>query len=272
MSAEFDVPDMRAIVGTHDVVLITLETLRYDVAQACHERGETPVLSARLPASGWARRHTPGSFTYAAHQAFFAGFLPTPAAPGPHQRLFALAFEGSETIGERTFVFDDAATIVEGFAAHGYHTLCIGGVGFFNLCNALGRALPAAFRERHWQPAFGVTAPRSTDAQVELAVERLGSAGFADRRVFLFLNVSALHQPTRHSAADAPADGLATHAAALRYVDGALAPLFAALERRGPCFAIVCSDHGTAYGEGGYHGHRLAHDVVMHVPYAHFRL
>ena len=28
------IPDMHAIVGSHDIVFITLDTLRYDVAQA----------------------------------------------------------------------------------------------------------------------------------------------------------------------------------------------------------------------------------------------
>ena len=32
-------PDMRRIVGTHDVVLVTLDTLRYDVAQAQWQAG-----------------------------------------------------------------------------------------------------------------------------------------------------------------------------------------------------------------------------------------
>jgi hypothetical protein len=44
--------------------------------------------------------------------------------------------------------------------------------------------------------------------------------------------------------------------------------LFEALRRRGPSAAIVCSDHGTCYGEDGYTGHRLAHPVVWTVPYA----
>jgi hypothetical protein len=35
---------------------------------------------------------------------------------------------------------------------------------------------------------------------------------------------------------------------------------------------IACSDHGTAYGEDGHHGHRLAHEVVWTVPYAEFTL
>src|SRR5688572_14638747 len=140
--SEHEHPDMHAIVGDHDLLLITLDTLRFDAAQRCFERGELPVLSAYLPASGWERRHTPGSFTYAAHAAFFAGFLPTPARPGPHPRLFALDFEGSETTAPGTYVFRDRADIVSGLRDAGYHTICIGGVGFFNKRNPLGSQFP----------------------------------------------------------------------------------------------------------------------------------
>jgi len=44
------------------------------------------------------------------------------------------------------------------------------------------------------------------------------------------------------------------------------------MRKRAPTFAIVCSDHGTAYGEDGYRGHRLAHEVVWTVPYAEILL
>jgi hypothetical protein len=267
-----EMPDMRAIVGSHDIVLLSLDTLRFDAAQRCFERGELPCLSRHLPASGWERRHTPGSFTYAAHAAFFAGFLPTPATPGPHPRLFALEFDGSETTVDGTYVVRGRADIVGGLADAGYHTLCIGGVGFFNLRNALGRQLPGLFAERHWTPTFGVTSRDSTEQQVSLACGRLADADLHQRRCFLFINVSALHQPNHHYLPGADNDSFDTHCAALRYVDGALAPLFGALRRRGPAFVIVCSDHGTAYGEDGYHGHRLAHEVVMTVPYAHFAI
>ncbi len=80
---------MQEIVGTYDILLITLDTLRYDVAQDMWREGRTPFLASLLPPRGWEARHTPGSFTYAAHHAFFAGFLPTPAEPGVHPRLFA---------------------------------------------------------------------------------------------------------------------------------------------------------------------------------------
>jgi hypothetical protein len=260
----------RAIVGSHDILLITLDTLRYDVARDALARGDTPNLAALLPAGGWERRHTPGSFTYAAHQAFFAGFLPTPAAPGRHPRLFAARFAGSETTSDETYVFD-TPDIVSGLAQEGYHTACIGGVGFFNLQTPLSQVLPALFAERHWSPQLGVTDPRSTEHQVRLAVEVLERCE-RDRRVFLFINVSALHQPNRFYLPGAQEDSLASHAAALAYVDSQLPPLFAALRRRGPALCILCADHGTAYGEEGYVGHRLAHPVVWEVPYAEFVL
>ena len=269
-----DPVDAGAIIGTHDLLLLTLDTLRYDVACRSLAEGRTPNLARHLPGGAWEERHSPGSFTYAAHQAFFAGFLPTPAAPGRHPRLFALSFQGSETTTSRTCVLD-APDIVTGLAGRGYHTACIGGVGFFNQQNALGRVLPGLFAESHWSPALGVADPRSTENQVQLAEEILARVP-SERRVLLFLNVSALHQPNHfYAPAGAPADGkdsIETHAAALEYVDRHLPRLFAALAARGPTFCVVCSDHGTAYGDDGYWGHRLAHPVVWTVPYAEFFL
>ena len=64
----------------------------------------------------------------------------------------------------------------------------------------------------------------------------------------------------------------ATQAAALSYVDQHLPSLFAHMSSRAPTLCIVCSDHGTAYGEDGYAGHRHAHRVVWTVPYAEFIL
>lgn len=258
--------DMNAIVGTHDLALIVLDTLRYDVAVEEMAAGRTPNLAARFPA-GWERRHSPGTFTYAAHAAFFAGFFPTPAAPGRHRRRLALGFDGSETIGPTTCVLS-GASIVEGLAARGYHTLCVGGVGFFNLKNPLGSALPGLFAERHWDPSTGVADRASFENQIAI-VERALAALPPSRRAFTFVNVSALHQPNHFYLDGAPPpDTRASHAAALRYVDRHIPRLFDALARRGPAFAIVCSDHGTLYGEDGYTGHRIAHPIVTTVPYA----
>lgn len=257
---------MPEIVGTHDIILVTLDTLRYDVAQSLWRAGRTPFLASLLPAHGWEERHSPGSFTYAAHHAFFAGFLPTPAKPGRHTRLFAARFPGSETTSASTYVFD-APDIVSGLAACGYHTVCIGGVGFFNQASPLGSVLPGLFQESHWSADLGVSDPDSTANQVRLACQILARVP-DEQRLFLFLNISALHQPNCFYLPEATHDTVESHAAALIYVDTQLPPLFRALRKRAPLLALLCSDHGTAYGEEGYSGHRLAHPVVWTVPYA----
>ncbi len=260
----------RQLVGSHDIVLITLDTLRYDVALECFRDRTTPNLASKLPREGWEQRHSPGSFTFAAHQAFFAGFLPTPAAPGIHPRLFAAEFPGSETTSSETFVHE-APTWVEGLQRIGYHTICIGGVGFFSKSTPLGSVLPNLFEASYWSSELGVTSETSTEKQVDLAC-RLLKATPTERRILLFINISAIHQPNCIFAPGATTDSPATQSAALRYVDQQIPPLFEACVRRAPSFWIVCSDHGTAYGEEGYQGHRLAHPVVWTVPYAEFIL
>lgn len=262
---------MRDLIGSHDLLFVTLDTLRYDVAAQCLVDGLTPCLAKVLPGGMWERRHTPASFTYAAHHAFFAGFLPTPTTPGPHERLFAARFAGSESSGPGTFVFD-AADLPGGLAAAGYHTVCLGGVGFFNPAAPLGRVLPGLFAEAHWEPSFGVTAPDCLGAQIDTLATVIGGLP-ATRPLFTFLNVAALHQPNRHYVPGAETDGVATHAAALAYVDGQLDRLFTLVTGRGrPCQVIICSDHGTLYGEDGHVGHRVAHETVWTVPYADFIL
>jgi len=275
--------NMNEIVGSHDLLFVTLDTLRYDVAVELLEAGRLPNLARVLPkdAAGrahWEERHSPGSFTFAAHAAFFAGFLPTPTSPGPHPRLFAARFGGSESTATHTWVFDQPSW-VEGLAAAGYHTACIGGVGFFNPANGLGTVLPSLFAESHWSAETSVAAPASFEAQIEVARKLVAGLGH-EQRLFLFVNVPALHQPNwfyldgaeRDDSLPAKGDTRASHAAALEYVDRHIGELFEMMSARRDCFAIVTSDHGTLYGEDGLTGHRVAHPLVWTVPYAEFIL
>ncbi|MEW6491963.1 MAG: STM4013/SEN3800 family hydrolase [Cyanobacteriota bacterium] len=265
--------DMNQIVGSHDILFITLDTLRYDVAINLLKQERTPNLKAVLPKQGWEERHSPGNFTYAAHQAFFAGFLPTPITPGIHPRLFALEFQGSTTTTGNTCVLNDS-NIVAGLAAKGYHTVCIGGVGFFNKSNPLSNVLPSMFAESYWSRELGVTEPHSTEHQIAIACKILAKTP-VEQRLFLFINISALHQPNYFylpGATREKGDTIESHAAALEYIDRQLPKLWEALQQRAPTFCILCSDHGTAYGEDNYIGHRISHPVVWTVPYAEFIL
>jgi hypothetical protein len=260
---------MKDRIGNSDILFVTLDTLRYDAAQHAWRVGRLKTLSPYLGKDGWEKRHSPGSFTYAAHHAFFAGFLPTPVGAVSHPRLFAAEFAGSVTTVESTFLFNEA-TLPQALAARDYHTICIGGTGFFNLQNELARSLPRLFAESHWRPELGVACRESEKNQVAQAIASVRNAG--RRRVFLFINIAAIHQPNWFYGAQSGPDTLATHTDALAAVDLALDPLFRFMKQRAPTFAIVCSDHGHAYGEDGYFGHRLGHEIVWTVPYAHFIL
>lgn len=256
---------MKLEIGSSDLLLITLDALRFDVAEQAMTSGQTPFLQGLI--EKWEPRHSPGSFTYAAHAAFFAGFWPTPLTPGPHPRPFALRFAGSRSIDRETCVMD-SDNIVSGLHERGYRTVCIGGVGYFNQLNPLGRVFPSLFEESYWRPEFGVTELHSTREQVRQAVSVVNATP-NDRPLLLFVNVAALHSPTRMYVLGAKADSIETQRAALSYVDRHLPPLFESMQRRGRGGrAYLMSDHGTLFGEDGHIGHRVGHPTVWTVPYA----
>ena len=245
---------------------IVLDSLRHDVADAEMKAGHTPNFAGLFP-GGWEMRHSPASFTYPAHQGFFAGFLPTPADPkANNERLFAARFAGSKSAGANTAVFK-GPDVVSGLAERGYHTLCIGGVGFFNKKTPLARVLPGYFQESHWSREMGVSSHDSAERQFMLAAQRLKEIP-REQRVFLFINLSAIHRPNRFFISGKQDDDLETHAAALRHVDAQLPILTDALRARGPSQVLAFSDHGTLYGEDGFSGHRIGHPAVYTVPYA----
>ncbi len=260
--------NMNEIVKRMHILFVTLDSLRYDVADDLFKKAQTPNFQQCCP-DGWQRCHSPGSFTYAAHQAFFAGFLPTPATAAKAPRLFAARFAGSETTTADTQVFD-TPDIVTGFARLGFRTICIGGVGFFNKQTALGNTLPSLFSESYWEPSFGVTDPDSTRHQFMHAARLVASAG--QQQLFMFINVSAIHQPNYFYTSQ-NIDTIGSHAAALRYVDSHLPTLLGSFRKKDrDTFCIFCSDHGTAYGENNYYGHRVGHPSVWEVPMATFVL
>jgi membrane-anchored protein YejM (alkaline phosphatase superfamily) len=261
--------NMNEVVQRMHILFITLDSLRYDVAAELFSKGATPNFQ-HYCAGGWQQCHSPGNFTYAAHHAFFAGFLPTPASNPKAPRLFAARFAGSETTGPHTRVFE-TPDIISGFAAKGFKTVCIGGVGFFNKQTALGQVLPSFFQESYWQPSYGVTDPASTRNQFEKAVELVNA--IQQEQLFMFINVSAIHQPNYFYETGAQTDTLQSHGAALQYVDGQLPLLLETFRQQDrDTFCIICSDHGTAYGEDNYYGHRVGHATVWDVPMATFVL
>ena len=112
----------------------------------------------------------------------------------------------------------------------------------------------------------------STGNQVDFLLKRL-EQNTDSRRIFLYLNVCAIHYPNYFYLEQEKNDSLETHRAALRYVDSQLGRLFDGWKKkRGETFVVCFSDHGTCYGEDGYVFHGVNHPVVSTVPYKHFFL
>lgn len=252
------------IIGNQTSILfVTLDSLRHDTAAAAYDSGLTPRLAELLPAGGWERRQTPGTFTLPAHMAFFSGFLPKLPQPEQPPRMWECRPPAFKAVPPETFVFD-APNLLQGLAQHGYRSICIGGVTYFSRETPLGSVLPDMFDEDHWRTEFCSPEPDSTRHQVDHALEV--AAANEGRPVYLFVNVSATHVPHGHYLGDS-SDSFASQQAALAYADAHLSRLITTLTADSPWLIIMCGDHGDAFGEDGYHGRGIAHPVVMNVPY-----
>lgn len=267
--------DMNQVVGTSDILFICLDTLRYDVAVEEAAAGKTPVLNQY---GSWEKCQAPGNFTYPSHHAMFAGFLPCKYnAKSIAEREF-LFFPKSIGLGKKipngAYGFS-GSTIMEGLEKDGYYTWCVGGVAFFDKRSDLGRVFPSYFQRSDWNPSFSCPVKDSTKNQVDFILKKLESMD-SQKPIFLYLNIDAIHYPNYFYLEEAPhnsQDNLASHAAALRYVDKQLERLFREWkEKRGSTFVICCSDHGTCYGEDECQFHGINHPVVNTIPYKHFFL
>lgn len=264
--------NMNEVVKDHNILFLCLDTLRYDVAKEAEIDGSIPTLNKY---GNWCECIAPGNFTYPSHHTMFIGFLPAPKSAKSitdRELLFFPRNIGLNKAPENAFLYD-GENFIQGLANIDYHTLCIGGVAFFDKRSDIGKIFPNMFIESHWQPKFGCVNKNSAKYQVDYAIkciERLEPS----KKVFCYINFSAIHYPNFHYSTDSTnkKDNLDTHKLALEYVDSTLQPLFDCLHNKGKTFVIVTSDHGTCYGEEGYHFHGINHDNINTVPYKHFFL
>lgn len=264
--------DMAQVVGTCDILMICLDTLRYDAAARQETAGKTPVLNRY---GTWEKCQAPGNFTWPSHHAMFAGFFPFPCSTKNMAERAPLFYSSSAGFGrkvpEGAYGFS-GGTIMEGLSRDGYETWCVGGVSFFDKRSDLGKVFPGYFQKSYWNPSFGCLVKDSTKNQVDFLLRKI-TREKQEQKIFLYLNVSAIHYPNYFYLEGASRDTLESHAAALTYVDGELGRLFSGWKKhRGSTFVICCSDHGTCYGEDGCQFHGISHPVVSTVPYKHFFL
>ncbi|MCI5583839.1 MAG: hypothetical protein MR357_08995, partial [Anaeroplasma sp.] len=218
--------DMNDVVGRCHILFLCFDALRYDVAIMEQKYGGTPVLNRY---ETWEKRQTHGNFTYPAHQAMFAGFLPVSCGIRNMKDRETLFFSENTGFGRKApsgaFSFQ-GATFIEGLEREGYVTCGVGGVHFFDKRSALGKVFPSYFSCFDFHPSFGPMVPDSAGRQVDAVLKRLSR--LPEKKIFYYINFSALHYPTWHYLPGAKTDSIESQRAALRYVDGELLRLFEA--------------------------------------------
>ena len=191
--------DMNAVVGNHDLLFVTLDTLRYDVAAELAAAGPH---AARWPGCCPAARGSGGTRRRASPTPPTTRSSPASCPPRPRRArtrgCSPPASRAARPPAARHLGLRRPRPGRPGSPRPGYHTVCVGGVGFFNKRTPLGSRAARAVRREPLGAGFGVTDPRLARRPSSTAAEPWSSARRPDRPLFLFLNVSALHQPNRH--------------------------------------------------------------------------
>jgi hypothetical protein len=253
-----------------DFLFITLDSLRYDAACLALAEGQTPHLAGLV--KEWECRQAAATYTLPSHVSMFAGMMPRPlkrddAAVKTEARLFALSTSWQRYKGRNIrYFFDNAANVPKGFESKGYHTIGVGGVGWFSTeVKASSFWQGNYFQHFLYKSSYGEENPRAFAEQItdlEAKVKELGGG-----RKFVFVNVSSTHRPYTNG------DGTLSVKAqrqCLAYVDQQM-PRLLALFGQGT-HGVICGDHGDCMGEDGLWGHNFVHDKVLTVPYAEFEL
>jgi hypothetical protein len=252
------------------ILLVTLDSCRYDTFCAANAPNLKKVGALR-------RAHAPGSFTFSSHSAMFVGYTPgvedaEPYANPRYGRIFRLVGGGGAGASE-PWVLLSGANIVDGLRRLGYLTVGTGAVGWFNPDVVTSRPLVSPFDEFFFKGGSG--GRFDVRQQVTFAMNQ---AENARQPLFLFMNIGETHIPYWHEGASWKFDKGPCHAfaddndaeacrerqrACLEYVDAQLAPVLDLFESAN---AIICADHGDAWGEDGLWGHGFHHPKVLEVP------
>jgi hypothetical protein len=248
------------------ILFITLDSCRYDTFEAAH----APNLKSVGPLF---KAHAPGSFTFSSHSAMFIGFTPgieeEVAYANPHYaRIFRVAGAGGAA---EPWVRLSGRNVIDGFRRLGYLTVGTGAAGWFNPALMTSRPLVRPFDK-----FFFAGDTYFLRKQIDFVMRTIREE--TTRPLFVFMNIGETHVPYWHEGAPWPLDDGPMKAfregndplackerqrACLEWVDKEMAPV---LDHFGDANAIVCADHGDAWGEDGLWGHGFQHPTVIDVP------
>lgn len=259
---------MPARLDPHSVLLITLDSCRYDTFASA----AAPRMKAVGPLY---RAMAPSHFTFGSHASIFVGFTPgvadvaLPYVNPKFGRIFKLGGAASAGV-HPPFISLEGRDIVEGFRRKGMATIGSGAVRWFDPDTETGAVLTRPF-DKFYYPGNAY----SLDAQLDWIISRLVTTSGP---AFVFLNIGETHVPYFHKDApwdrsynpcvpfgsnNDPIECRRRQTNCLEYVDqrlGELLDLFAAGT------VIICADHGDCWGEDGIWEHGISHPKALEVP------
>ena len=258
------------------MLLLTLDSCRYDTFVAAHSSGSLPSLSSIGPLH---KALAPSHFTYGSHAAFWMGFTPgVPDCVDPWLnpkagKLLRMTFSGHAGRNGVDGFRLEGPNIVEGFRRLGYRTIGSGAVDWFNTTSETGAVLAAPFE--HFQFAGNTWSLTDQLAWIESELQNTPSS----QPVFLFLNVGETHVPYWHEGASwdrwpspclpfggsdcSASESRSRQLACLEWVDSKLASL---ITRFSKATILACADHGDCWGEDGLWEHGIRHPATLTVP------
>jgi arylsulfatase A-like enzyme len=248
-----------------NVVLITVDTLRYDLGFMGNERPVSPVLDQLAARSTVFER----SYALASYTGKSMGPMLIGKYPSETHRDFAHFNRFGQ---EDTFV-------QERLSRAGVHTASVQGHWYFFLESyGLGRGFDVVDK-RAAPRVYQAEGDRSVNSKElsDAAIELLESEVMKQRRFFLWLHYLDPHaEYVAHDGFDFGRDARARYDGEVAFVDHHVGRVLDALEKSGfsaRTAVIVTSDHGEAFGEHGMirHGRELWDELVrvpliVHVP------
>lgn len=238
-----------------DVVLITIDTLRYDaVGWDGNQRGTTPNLD-RFAAEGriFGEAHAHNVLTLPSHTNILTGMLPyqhgvrenagfrlAPKIPTAATRLKAKGYAAGAFVG--AFILDSRYGLAHDFDVY-----------------------DELYRHLDEQLDFNIQQARAQDV-VKAALEWFN--GHAGKPRFLWVHVYDPHAPYEPQKPWSDQFKDDEYLGEVAYTDASLAPLLAAVEAVQPSpLLIVTADHGEARGDHGELTHGLfCYEATLHVP------
>ena len=242
-----------------DVVLVTIDTLRYDaLGSSGNARAETPTLD-RVAREGLAfsNAHAQNVVTLPSHANILTGLYP---------------YQHGVRNNDGFRLPDGVPTLATILKARGYATAAF--IAAFPLDARFGLARGFDVYDQSYPQGaneYQFVLPERPAAEVVAAARGwLAKARSGSDPRFLWIHLYDCHAPYRPPEPFASRHASEPYAGEVASVDAALGPLvddLASAEKTTPTLLVVTGDHGEALGDHGERTHGLfAYEATLHVP------